>query len=270
LVITSVLCLEALAASGQSKYVDVHYLSDGLRIQAYLYKPDGAGPFPAVIYNHGSRAGRERRPVPFEYIGEFLNPAGYVVLVSERRGYGNSDGPTWPEDVGNNRGRFVARLQRETDDVLAAVDYLRTLPFVDARRIGIMGWSFGGIVTMFAVSRSIAFGAAVNQAGGALTWNDNAGVRNALVAAAEKTTTPTLLLVAENDRTTDSITTLDEIFGKRGVEHRTVIYRPFVSHERGFASAAPGHQVFSAQGVSVWRRDVLDFFARYLRGAASG
>jgi dienelactone hydrolase len=270
IVVVGVLCVGAPAASGQSRYVDVHYRSGGLRIQAYLYKPDGGGPFPAVIYNHGSRAGRERQSVPFEYIGELLNPAGYVVLVSERRGYGNSDGPTWPEDVGNNRGRVVARLERETDDVLAAVDYLRTLAFVDARRIGIMGWSFGGIVTMFAVSRSTAFAAAVDQAGGALTWNDNAGVRGALVAAAEKTTTPTLLLVAENDRTTDSITTLDAIFGKRGVEHRTVIYPPFVSQERGLASAPAGHRLFSAQGVSVWRRDVLDFFARYLRGAQGG
>ena len=133
-----------------------------------------------------------------------------------------------------------------------------------------MGWSFGGIVTMFAVSRSTAFAAAVDQAGGALTWNDNAGVRSALIAAAEKSTTPTLLLVAENDRTTDSITTLDEIFKRRGVEHRTMIYGPFATREPSFASAAPGHRLFSAQGVSVWRRDVLDFLARYLRGAPGG
>ena len=109
-IVSGVVCLGVPAASGPSTYVDVHYPSGGLRIQAYLYKPDGEGPFPAVIYNHGSRAGRERQSVPFEYIGELLTPAGYVVLVSERRGYGNSDGPTWSEDVGNNRGRFVARL----------------------------------------------------------------------------------------------------------------------------------------------------------------
>lgn len=41
---------------------------------------------------------------------------------------------------------------------------------VDQRRLGIMGWSFGGIVTIFAASRSDAFRAVVDQAGGALTW----------------------------------------------------------------------------------------------------
>jgi len=262
--VSGAVCLMAAPLPGQSKYVELNYPSGGLRIQAYLYKPEGEGPFPVVIYNHGSRLGRERHSVPFEYIGALLNPAGYVVLVSERRGYGRSDGPTWSEDAGNDGARFVARLQDETNDVLAAVDYLRTLPFVDSRRMGIMGWSFGGIVTMFAVSRSTVFAGAVNQAGGALTWSTNAGVRRALIAAAEKTTTPTLLLVAENDRTTDSITTLGAIFEKRGIEHRTVIYAPFLASEQTFASGPLGHRLFSAQGVNVWRRDVLEFLARYL------
>jgi dienelactone hydrolase len=112
-----------------SAYTEMFYPSGSLRIQAYLYKPHGEGPFPVVIYNHGSRAGRERHSVPFEYIGRLLTRAGYAVLVPERRGYGGSDGLTWSEEVGNDRGqRFIARLQAETDDVLAILDYLRTLP----------------------------------------------------------------------------------------------------------------------------------------------
>src|SRR6266478_5394364 len=102
-------------SEAKSTYSEVFYLSENLRIQGYLYKPDGDGPFPVVVYNHGSRAGRERRAVPFEYIGRLLTRAGYAVLVPERRGYGRSDGPTWSEEVGNDRGpRFIARLQAET------------------------------------------------------------------------------------------------------------------------------------------------------------
>ncbi len=235
-----------------------------LRIQAYLYRPDGAGPFPAVIYNHGSRpVGRERQSVRFEHIGGLLARAGYAVLVPERRGYGRSDGPTWTEEVGKSRERVVPRLEAETDDVLAAFAYLRTLPFVDSRRIGIMGWSFGGIVTMFAVSRSREFAVAVNQAGGAMTWNGSAAIRSALVAAAEKATTPTLLLVAENDRTTESITAVAEVLERRGVSHRMVIYPPFAP-PRTLGAGAPGHQVFSAQGLPVWKEDMLEFLGRYL------
>src|SRR5262245_16846073 len=84
------LCLGAAAIHSQSPadsaYTEVFYPSGSLRIQAYLYKPDGDGPFPVVIYNHGSRAGRERYSVPFEFIGRLLTQAGYAVLVPERRG----------------------------------------------------------------------------------------------------------------------------------------------------------------------------------------
>jgi dienelactone hydrolase len=270
-------CLCLVAAAVHSQYpadsadTEVFYPSGSLRIQAYLYKPAGDSPFPVVIYNHGSRAGRERRSVPFEYIGRLLTRAGYAVLVPERRGYGGSDGLTWSEEVGNDRGqRFIARLQAETDDVLAALDYLRTLPFADTKRIGIMGWSLGGIVTMFAVSRSTAFTAAIDQAGGALTWDGSAQVRSALIAAAEKGTTPALLLVAQNDRTTASIITLAEIFKKRGVPHRMVVYEPFTPQQAGGAITAPGHMVFSAQGTHVWERDVLEFLGRYLGATSMG
>ena len=242
----------------------------------FLYKPKGDGPFPVVIYNHGSRSGRPRRPEPNEYIGRLLTRAGYVVLIPERRGYGDSDGPTLAEDMGNDWGqRYVTRVEAETDDVIAAVDYLRTLPFADMKRIGIMGYSGGGTVTMFAISRSTAFAVAINQAGAAGAWNISAEMRSALIAATEKATTPTLLLVAENDRTTDSITTLAEIFKKRGVPHRMVIYEPFTPQPAGGAvtvgipfNTAPGHEVFRAQGMHVWERDVIEFLARYL-GAAS-
>ena len=41
----------------------------------------------------------------------------------------------------------------EIDDVLSAVDYLGTLPYVDMDRLGVMGWSHGGYITLFTVFR---------------------------------------------------------------------------------------------------------------------
>jgi dienelactone hydrolase len=275
LVLGVCLCLVAATAHSQSPadsaYTEVFYPSGSLRLHAYLYKPNGDGPFPVVIYNHGARTGRQRRGEPSEFIGRLLTRAGYAVLVPERRGYGGSEGPTLSEDVGNDWGqRFIARVEAETDDVFAAVDYLRTLPFADAKRIGILGYSLGGIVSMFAVSRSTTFAVAINQAGAARSWNISAQLRSALVAAAEKGTTPALLLVAQNDYTTASITTLAEIFKKRGVPHRMVIYEPFTPQQAGEVATAPGHLVFTAQGTHVWERDVLDFLASYLGAASAG
>lgn len=257
------LCLAIVSLpAAPADYTEVYYKSGDLRIQAYLYKPEGPGPFAAVIYNHGSRFGQERRSVPTEYIGRLLTDAGYVAFVPERRGYGKSDGPTDTFE----KSYVVPRLQAETDDVLAALDYLRTLPFVDTKRIGIMGWSFGGIVTMFATGRSQAFAVAIDQAGGAQTWQGNASVRAALKQAAEQSTTPTLFMVAENDVTTQSITTLADIFKRRDMPYRLVVYPPFIP-ERGDLSHGPGHKIFSVQGVNLWKSDVIEFLDRHFKPA---
>src|SRR5882672_5841246 len=261
-------CIGASTARGQPeaeppRHQDIFYASGNLRIQAYLYKPDGDGPFAAVIYNHGTRDGRERTPFPFLHIGRMLTRAGYVVLVPERRGYGKSDGEIWWKEVGSDQSRLISRLQAETDDVLAGIDYLRGLSYVDTKRLAVMGWSFGGVVSMLAAARSTAFLAAVDQAGGALTWDGNRYMRRALTAAAEKSTTPTLFMVARNDRTTASVTTLADVFKKRDVPHKLVIYEPFTPSQGG--RAAPGHALFSSQGVGLWENDVVEFLGRYLR-----
>jgi hypothetical protein len=106
-------------------YETTFYPSGKFKIEAYVYKPEGTGPFPVVIYNHGSRAGHEREERPVVYVGEMLMHSGYVVIVPERRGYGKSDGPTFGETIGQDRGpRFVARVREEADDVLAVVEFI--------------------------------------------------------------------------------------------------------------------------------------------------
>src|SRR5512144_2951392 len=101
----------AEAASAKLPYTERFYEYEGLRLQSYLFKPSGGGPFPLVIYNHGLRFGDERAQRRFFYVARLLTDAGYAVLVLERRGYGASDGPTFREEVrGDVRDLFVARL----------------------------------------------------------------------------------------------------------------------------------------------------------------
>ena len=123
----------ATCAVAQPGYQDTTYPSGKLKIQAYLFKPAGSGPFPVVIYNHGSRPGLEKQSMPFAYVGNMLTAAGFVVLVPERRGYGTSDGVVFSKDVGSSRSkRYVERLQEETQDALRVREHYECEIHVDA------------------------------------------------------------------------------------------------------------------------------------------
>jgi dienelactone hydrolase len=253
----------------RQSYETVFYPSGKLKMEAYVYKPEGAGPFPVVIYNHGSRTERDKEEMPFVYVGSMLVASGYVVVVPERRGYGKSDGPTFREVVGEDRGpRFVARVQEETDDVLAALEFIKTLPYADTTRIGVMGWSFGGIVSVFAASRSSAFRVVVDQAGAALTWDHSPAMQRALKEAAGRIHIPLLGMVAKNDRTTESVQSVVREAEKHGTAAKLIVY-PAFTPRRDPNGAAPGHMIFGVEGWRIWESDVKEFLGKYLAEAGT-
>jgi phosphatidylserine synthase/dienelactone hydrolase len=244
-------------------YDTLFYTHGGLKLEAYLYKPAGNGPFPLVIYNHGSRAGRVEAPMPF--IGRLLTDAGYAVLVPERRGYGKSDGKPFSEDIGEDRGpRYIARLQAEAEDALAALQMTseQHLP-IDPKRVAIMGFSFGGSVTTLAVGRSHDFVAAVTQAPGALNWDHVPALQDTLIAAAGKSSIPMLCMAAKNDATTENVTRICGAAKAHGADTAVIIYPPFTPATP--AQVAAGHMIFTQEGVDIWRQDTLSFLAKYLR-----
>ncbi|HKA86831.1 MAG TPA: alpha/beta fold hydrolase [Haliangiales bacterium] len=242
------------------EYATVFYPSGNLNIEAYVYSPKGSGPFPAVVYNHGNRGpDKEKDEAPTEYIGNALKEAGYVVLVTERRGWGKSDGQGYADAVGkDDPDKLAQRLNHEADDVLAAVEYVRTLPHVDRKHVGVMGWSLGGQVTLLAAARGHDIQVAVAQAPGALSWAKSPTVQKLLKEAAGKIDVPTALMAAENDATTENVRTLSEILQKRKIPQELIVYPPFAP--KGDADGShPGHYLFGPGGVDIWKADLLKF-----------
>lgn len=255
-----IICAGRADPRAQPPYREIFYKSGSLRIQAYLYKPAGDGPFPTIVYNHGSRDGQDRVEQPVPFIGRLLTAAGYAVLVPERRGYGKSDGPILREEIGFDLDRkLLTRLREETSDVLAAIEYLKVEPSVDPSRVGIMGWSFGGITSVFAARNSRALFAVVDQAGGALTWDRSRPLQSALRDAAREIQVPILCMDAENDATTAAVKAVCDAAHARSVSVEMKIYPPF-SPLQNTQHVAPGHLIFTGQGVSTWGTDVVAFF----------
>lgn len=255
-------------------YTTFYYKSGGLNIEAYFYKPQGTGPFPLVIYNHGSRSGQEHVEKPFPAIAQILVPQGYAVLVPERRGYGKSDGQTYGEEVGNDRGELMMkRFREEASDVLAGLDYLKrgeavvasaigakpkpSNGLIDFKRVALMGWSHGGVVSLLAASERHEFVALVDQAGGALTWNSSPVLRSRLPDAAARIRIPALCMDAENDATTNAVKSVGEAIKNSGEWERTIIYPPFTPTSNP-SNIAPGHLIFG-QGISIWQNDLVAF-----------
>jgi len=240
------------------------YAHDGLKLEAYLYKPEGSGPFPLIVYNHGSaQPGDEAREWPAPYIARLFVPAGYALLVPERRGYAKSEGVSFSKEIGSDRGpRFAERQRQEAGDVNAAVEYLLDHPAfsIDRRRIAIVGWSFGGIVTTLAASRSDKYAAVVVQAPGALNWDRSPDLRKALLAAAPAIRAPLSCMAAANDLTTESARQICAAAAATGTRTLLKIYPAFTGGgER--PGTPPGHALFGPRGVDVWREDVLAFLA---------
>jgi dipeptidyl aminopeptidase/acylaminoacyl peptidase len=138
----------AFNAAARQAGEQVRIPSDGLMLRGWLLKPTGSGPFPAIVYNHGSV-----RDPSIDYFGDlamWFQAHGCVVLLPFRRGAGGSDGPYWDDVVpqdGEARDRtVVAQLERENDDVVNAIAWLRAKPYVDSARVIVAGCSFGAFI----------------------------------------------------------------------------------------------------------------------------
>ncbi len=142
---------------------------DGGDAPGYLFVPEGADegiPRPAVVWVHGDGIAQNydgwhiRRDYGvYHSFHQVLVAEGYVVLMPDYRGsigYGRDFRQEVHRDVGGG----------DYQDVAAAGEYLKSLPFVDPDRIGIWGLSYGGFMTMQALTLDpTLFAAGVNVAG---------------------------------------------------------------------------------------------------------
>ncbi len=130
----------AARAKGVMEFRKVTYKSrvDGLEIPAYLFAPltKKAAGHAALVWVHGgvhSNWGAGMWPFVKEAVER-----GYVIITPNYRG---STG------YGNDFHRKIDYGGKEVDDALSAVDFLKTVNYVDSDRLGMMGWSHGGFIT---------------------------------------------------------------------------------------------------------------------------
>lgn len=116
-----------------------------LDIPAYLFQPlkkRGAKGHAAMVWVHGGVHG-DWAATYWPFVREAVE-RGYIIIAPEYRG-STGYGEKFYKEI--DYGGY------EIEDVMSAVDYLKTLPHVDGERLGIMGWSHGGYIGLFSVFR---------------------------------------------------------------------------------------------------------------------
>ena len=148
----------AARSAGVMEFRKVTYASraDGMTIPAYLFAPlakRGAKGHPALVWVHGG-VHSDWGTAMFPFVREAVQ-RGYVVITPDYRG---STG------YGAAHHDAIDYGGKEVDDAISAVDFLKTLPYVDMDRLGMMGWSHGGFITahtLFRMDHPFKAGAAI-------------------------------------------------------------------------------------------------------------
>lgn len=123
----------------QSTEVQFTNQSKSIRFGGTLTKPQGKGPFPAVLLVTGSGPQNRNEELfghqPFAVLADDLTKRGYLVLRVDDRG------------VGQTTGDFQTATSKDfAEDAMAGLDYLVSLPDVDKTKLGLLGHSEGGMI----------------------------------------------------------------------------------------------------------------------------
>ena len=134
------------------------------------FKPDGDGPFPILILNHGRSATNRAAPPRFRYTQQarYFVKRGFAVFAPTRIGYGEKGTSFDPEESGNcNNKNYGPMAEAAGKEILAVLDYAKKQSYVDASRVLLVGQSVGGYSTVAtAAKKPEGLIAAINFAGG--------------------------------------------------------------------------------------------------------
>ena len=231
-------------------------------LHGFLYKPAGAGPFPTVLYNHGSSPGMVNNQA-FELIGPLFTARGWAFFAPYRRGQGTSSdaGPYVMDEVEAARARggqapgaqTMARLlgTEQLQDQMAALAWLKEQPFARPTQIAAMGNSFGGVEAVMGAEQG-GYCAAVDASGGAESWDGAPDLQAIMLHAVEHSTVPILFFQAQNDYNLAPSRTLYAAMRRLKKPAEIRIYPPYGDGPAG------GHS-FTYRGASVWIDDVVRF-----------
>jgi dipeptidyl aminopeptidase/acylaminoacyl peptidase len=258
-----------LNATAQS----INWSDDGLRAQGWLLLPSGsktAGKLPMITDVHGGPAwANQPKFVGEGYLRKLLD-AGYALFLPNPRGsYGQGEAFTRANVKDFGRG--------DLRDILAGVTQAERVAPIDDHRLGLTGWSYGGYMTMWTVTQTQRFRAAVAGAGianwqsyygengidawmipyfGASVYADPAVyAKSSPITYIRQVRTPTLSVVGENDIECPAPQTEEfwHALHDLGVPSEAVVY------------PGEGHRMHDPKHIADYEARAVGWFDKYLK-----
>jgi dipeptidyl aminopeptidase/acylaminoacyl peptidase len=265
---------ELLASLRLGEVGEIRFRSrDGTEIEGFVVKPPGFSSrrrYPGILLIHGGP--QAQYDWSFDFEGQLYAANGYVVVMPNPRG-----------STGYGQDFCLAIWQawgeRDYEDVMAAVDAVVERGWADSARLGVTGWSYGGMLTNHVITKTDRFEAAATGASATLYvtnfghdhyqrwWVDELGLpwepesrqlyeRLSPFNRVERVVTPTLILGGKEDWNVPIVNS-EQLFlalKMRGVPSELVVY-PNESH----GIDTPSHAKDLHQRYLAW-------FGRYLKG----
>lgn len=136
----------------QPKTISTITISNGIELNTWMIKPvdfDSTKKYPVLMYVYGG-PGSQSVENQWGYFDlawyEMLSQLGYIVICVDNRGTGGK-GEAFEKCTYLQLGKF------ETEDQIESAKYFARLPYIDANRIGIWGWSYGGYMSSLCITK---------------------------------------------------------------------------------------------------------------------
>jgi dienelactone hydrolase len=217
-------------------------------METTVFQPNGPGPFPLLIINHGKDPGRpnlQPRDRFYHMAAEFVK-RGYAVMVPMRQGFANSTGRY--RDYGCD---MTANGYSQANDILDALDYAREQPWVNPDQIVIAGQSYGGLATIALGTRELpGVRGLINFAGGLRDDTDRCAWRSSLVSAfteyGAKSKIPSLWMYGQNDSLfgPELAARMHKAYLQAGGRGQLVEYAAFKRDAHGMLASRDGYKVW--------------------------
>jgi len=242
--------LSAAEIAALPKPTVAYYMSNGLRLKAYVYKPDGPGPFPVYLWNHGSEAD----PSFDKVIAKWWLDNGFAFYKPIRSGHGGNPGPYIVTEeqaifaklknhqlsASQGDAERIALHQKANEDVVNAYKWLVAQPWADTSNIIVGGGSYGGIQTLLTAEQNakqnLGIRAFVAMSPAAESWGPMWS--NKLTEVVKASPGPIYLMQAHNDFNLGPTETLGGLVEAKGPPSRCNV---FPTHIGGGGNSTDAH-----------------------------